>query len=88
MIDSARPEFGELSELIRKVGKEIKLGKDLGTSLLLMAGQVRSNMLMRTMKIIKESLKAGGETTILLEEIAETIKKTAACPGKDKRKHT
>ena len=74
MMDAARPEFGDFSHLIKRVGKNISFGRDLGDSLMAVASEVKSDTLQRTMKLIKESLIAGGETVVLLEQIASAIK--------------
>ncbi len=71
---SARKEFGPLSEAIKKVGKEIVTGKSLEESLKLMTRNIRSDTLERTVRLISEGIRNGGQFASLLEENAHEIR--------------
>jgi len=72
---SARPEFGPLSEAIKKVGKEIITGESLEKSLMKVTEYIRSDILDRTMKLIVEGTRSGGQFATLLEENAEDLRR-------------
>jgi flagellar protein FlaJ len=78
---SARKEFGPLTEAIRNVGKEMLTGKSLQESLDEFTRTIRSDVLERTVILLKKGTIAGGQLVSLFEETAkdmrrrETIKK-------------
>ncbi|MBU0530139.1 MAG: type II secretion system F family protein [Candidatus Aenigmatarchaeota archaeon] len=72
---SARPEFGPLSEAIKTVGKEIITGQSLDESLMKVTRYIKSDVVERTMKLIIEGTKAGGQFATLLEENAEDLRR-------------
>lgn len=75
---AARPEFGVLEKEIRRAAKEAMTGKNIGDSLISLSSRIRSTLLDRTMKLIAEGVRSGGELAKLLEETAEDIRNGAA----------
>jgi len=78
---SARKEFGPLSEAIRNVGKEMLTGRSLQESLDEFTKTIKSDILERTVILLKKGTISGGQLVSLFEETArdmrrrETIKK-------------
>lgn len=72
---SARKEFGPLSEAIKTVGKEILTGESLEDSLKKMTRNIKSEMLERTVKLIIEGNKSGGQFAQLLDENASDLRR-------------
>jgi len=75
---SARSEFGPLSDAIKKAGKEIMTGKSVEEGLAEIPKQIRSEDLKRTINLIIEGIKSGGEIMTLLEENAEDMRRRQA----------
>lgn len=75
---SARSEFGPLAEAIKKSGKEIMTGKSLADGLNEIPKHIKSDVLKRTINLINESSKSGGELVSLLEENAIDIRRKQA----------
>lgn len=73
---SARPEFGPLQVEIKKVSADTYGGKPIGQSLQDMAKRVRSKTLERSIKLIVEGIRLGGEMANLLNEVAADIRST------------
>ena len=71
---SARPEFGPLEKQIREVAKIAMSGTGLDEALKTISKNMRSKMLERTINLLIEGLKSGGEFATLLENIALDIK--------------
>ncbi|NIM47574.1 MAG: hypothetical protein GTN40_05470 [Candidatus Aenigmarchaeota archaeon] len=71
---SARPEFGVLEEEIKKVGARTMGGKPLKIALTEMTKNIKSKILNRTVKLLLEGIKSGGEIAHLLEETANNIR--------------
>ena len=74
MIMAARPEFGPLEKEIRRVGKETMAGRSLADALSRMTLFIRSSDLERTLELITNSLKSGGELADLLDSTADDIR--------------
>ena len=74
MIMAARPEFGPLEKEIRRVGKETMAGRSLSDALSRMTLFIRSSDLERTLELITNSLKSGGELADLLDSTADDIR--------------
>ncbi|MFH1978461.1 MAG: type II secretion system F family protein [Candidatus Aenigmatarchaeota archaeon] len=72
---SARPEFGPLSDAIKLVGKEMVTGKSLEESIHKVGYYIKSEMLDRTLKLIVEGSKSGGQFATLLEENATDLRR-------------
>jgi hypothetical protein len=71
---SARKEFGALAEEIKIAQKETLGGKAFTDALTDMANRVRSNILQRTIRLIIQGMKAGGELPQILQGIATDIR--------------
>jgi flagellar protein FlaJ len=70
---SARPEFGAFEQEISRAGKEILAGKDVGTALTGISKRIKSRLVDRTVNLIVEGMKSGGELADLLEQTASDI---------------
>jgi flagellar protein FlaJ len=75
---SARSEFGPLAEAIKKSGKEILTGKSLADGLNEIPKYIKSDVLRRTINLINEGSRSGGELVSLLEENAIDIRRKQA----------
>ncbi|MBI4021545.1 MAG: type II secretion system F family protein [Candidatus Aenigmarchaeota archaeon] len=75
---SARKEFGPLSEAIKGAGKEMMTGKGLDESLAVIPRYIKSDVLAKTMKLIVEGIRSGGQFAELLEQNAEDIRRNQA----------
>lgn len=75
---SARSEFGPLAEAIKKSGKEIMTGKSLAEGLNEITKYIKSDVLKRTIDLINEGSKYGGQLVSLLEENAIDIRRKQA----------
>lgn len=71
---SARPEFGPLEKQIREVAKIAMSGTGLDKALLTISENIKSKMLERTINLLIEGLRSGGEFATLLENIALDVK--------------
>ncbi len=71
---SARPEFGPLKTEIDLVGRQVALGKDIGTALLEMAARVKSKRLVRAVELINSGLDSGGTLASLLEATSNDLR--------------
>ncbi len=78
LILSARKEFGPLSVAIRKAGKEIMTGASLEEGMLDIPKRIKSKDLTRTIKLIIEGIRGGGQIVTLLEENATDIRRRQA----------
>jgi len=75
---SARKEFGPLSDAIKKIGKEVLTGKSLEESLRLITKDIKSDALERTVKLLIEGTRSGGQFASLLEENAVDLRRMQA----------
>ncbi|HKZ45529.1 MAG TPA: type II secretion system F family protein [archaeon] len=73
---SARPEFGPLEVEIKKVAKRTISGEPLDESLQGMTERIDSRILNRSLKLVIEGIRKGGELASLLEQTAEDIRHT------------
>lgn len=71
---SARPEFGFFEKELRSIGRETFTGTMIEDALLSLTKKIRSNILVRTVRLINEGLRSGGELAYLLENIASDIR--------------
>jgi flagellar protein FlaJ len=78
LILSARKEFGPLSMAIRRAGKEIMTGASLEEGMREIPKRIRSQDLSRTIKLIIEGVRGGGQIVTLLEENAIDIRRRQA----------
>jgi flagellar protein FlaJ len=67
---AARPEFGALADEIQKVARDTLTGTPLETALMNMGKRVDSNKLRRTVKLMIQGMRSGGELPTVLQEIA------------------
>jgi len=70
---AVRPRFGVLAKEVESVAKEVMSGKELTESLQTFADKYDSEMLHRTITLINEGIKSGGEIGMLLTRIASNI---------------
>jgi len=78
LILSARTEFGPLSEAIKKAGKEIMSGKSLEEGMREIPATIKSEDLKRSINLIIEGIRGGGQIVSLLEENAVDIRRRQA----------
>jgi len=71
---SARPEFGPFANELNIVGKEITMGKEIGSALEEMTKRIRSEKLQKTIAIIISGLRSGGELAALLHQTAQHLR--------------
>lgn len=71
---SARPEFGPLEVEIRRAAKKTISGKSLEESLRGISERINSKILDRSMKLVIEGIRKGGELGSLLEQTADDIR--------------
>jgi len=75
---SARKEFGPLSKEIDKAAKGMIAGKSFEDAFMEMTERIRSEMFSKTVRLIVEGVKSGGNLADLLEETALDIRKFGA----------
>ncbi|MDI6798526.1 MAG: type II secretion system F family protein [Candidatus Aenigmarchaeota archaeon] len=73
---SARPEFGPLETEIKKAAKEALAGRPIDDALSEIPKRIGSKTLERTIKLITEGLRSGGELATLLDETANDVRQT------------
>jgi archaeal flagellar protein FlaJ len=74
LLMSARPEFGHLEEEIRRVGKETMAGRNLTDALSRMPLHIKSEDLSRTVELVVNSIKSGGQLADILDQTAEDLR--------------
>lgn len=74
LVLAARPEFGDFQEEINRVGREVATGKELSTSLMNLAGRIRSDKLKKTFQLIVTGMATGGQLSDLLEQTATNLR--------------
>ena len=72
---SARKEFGPLSEAIKNVGKEMLTGRSLQESLDELTKTIKSDVLERTVILLKKGTIAGGQLVSLFDETAKDMRR-------------
>ena len=72
---SARKEFGPVTEAIRNIGKEMLTGKSLQESLDEFTKTIKSDVLERTVILLKKGTIAGGQLVSLFEETAKDMRR-------------
>ena len=75
---SARPEFGPLEEEIKLFGREVLGGLSMIEAIRNMKTRVNSELLDRTLILMEEGMKSGGEMAKLLDETSSDIRKIKA----------
>ncbi|MBS3139276.1 type II secretion system F family protein [Candidatus Woesearchaeota archaeon] len=84
LLFAARPEFGPLKAEIDFVGKNVTLGKSVGTALLEMSMHIRSRKLVRAVELINGGLESGGSLANLLDATAAHLRDAAIVDKKIK----
>jgi len=72
---SARPEFGPLEKEIKLFGREVLGGISMVKAIRNMKNRVNSDLLNRTLILMEEGLRSGGEMAKLLDETSSDIRK-------------
>lgn len=71
---AARPEFGPLAFELQSVARSTLAGASLEDSLLAMTRRVKSDKLTRSVKLMIQGMKSGGELPTVLQEIATDMR--------------
>jgi len=71
---AARPEFGPLALEIQKVARDTLTGTPLDTALINMSKRIKSEKLQRTVKLMIQGMRSGGELPTVLQEISRDIR--------------
>jgi len=74
LILAARPEFGPLRDEISKIGKETMAGRNFTEALERSTERIRSKDMERTIALIVQSLKSGGQLADLLDQTADDMR--------------
>lgn len=74
LLFSARPEFGPLGEEIKNASKMVMLGESMEEAIREIAKDIKSKVLKRTVDLLIEGIKQGGEIANLLDGLAEDIR--------------
>lgn len=77
MMVSARKEFGPLTKMIEKAAKDVITGKPLDIALSDMVKLARSEAFSKSMKLIVEGIRSGGELEGLLENASLDMRRFA-----------
>ena len=78
LVLSARKEFGPLADAIKQAGNEIMSGKSLEEGMMMIPKAIKSKDLKRTIELIVQGIKGGGQIVTLLEENAVDIRRRQA----------
>jgi len=73
LMASNRVEFGYFNEQFNIVGKEISTGTEVNEALLNMKNRVRSKKFDKSIELVVEGMRSGGELSRLLSEVAENL---------------
>ncbi|MGC8699249.1 MAG: type II secretion system F family protein [Candidatus Acidifodinimicrobium sp.] len=73
-----KPAFGKLNVLLKEAAIEVQGGKDFKSALIEMADKTSSTFFRSAIKIIGDSLRAGGELDLVLENLANNIMQNEA----------
>ncbi|MFC1732996.1 type II secretion system F family protein [candidate division KSB1 bacterium] len=74
LLMTARPEFGQFKKELDRVGKEVTVGKGFQKALLDLSSRIKSERLEKTVSLILNGMKSGGELAPLLERTAEDLR--------------
>ncbi len=74
----SKPEYGVLGMEIKKVSVSTYAGKPINIALMEMTQRVDSKLLERSIKLLVDGIRLGGEIANLLDEVAATVKSTKA----------
>jgi len=73
-IESARPEFGPLSEQIKEAGKSLMFGGQIKDVFNKIPEKINSSILRKTITLISEGITKGGNLAPLLDGLSDDIK--------------
>jgi flagellar protein FlaJ len=73
---AARPEFGLLEDEIRVAAKKAVAGTPIEEAIVGIGKRIKSKLISRTLTLITEGIRKGGEIAGLLEQTAEDIRNT------------
>ncbi len=71
---AARPEFGPLADEIQRIGRETMTGRSFISALLRTTEHIKSDTLSKTIDLIVNGLKSGGQLTDLLDQISDDLR--------------
>lgn len=74
LFTSARPEFGVLSEELKKASKEIMSGERMENALMVLPQKIKSKSLERTIWLLVQGIKSGGEIADLLLQLGSDLR--------------
>lgn len=75
---SARPEFGVLSEELKNASKEIMSGERMETALMMLPTKIKSKTLERSIWLLVQGIKSGGEIAGLLIQLGSDLREENA----------
>ncbi len=75
---SARPEFGPLSLELKATSKRILSGERLSVALMGITRKIKSNILDRTIWLLTQGIKSGGQISGLLVELSDDLREENA----------
>ncbi|AJF60475.1 MAG: type II secretion system F family protein [Candidatus Diapherotrites archaeon] len=78
LLVSARPEFGPLEKELRKAAKRISAGETVVEALAGISEKIKSKTLEKTIWLISEGIRSGGEIADLLIELADDLREQQA----------
>jgi len=78
LIVSAQPEFGSFSEELKETSKRILSGERMENSLLLISKHIKSTVLDRTMWLIAQGIRSGGQIASLLTQLGADLREENA----------
>ena len=71
---AARPEFGPMADEIKRVSADTYAGVPITESLMRMTRRVRSSILERSIRLVNEGIRLGGEMAPLLDAVSADIR--------------
>lgn len=74
LLMAARPEFGPLKDEISKIGRETMAGRNFIDALKKSTAKIKSKDMERTIALIIQSLKSGGQLADLLDQTADDMR--------------
>ncbi|MEI7961393.1 MAG: type II secretion system F family protein [archaeon] len=78
LIESARPEFGELASFLKRIAKEIFSGKSIENAFKEMGQKIDSEILRRSVLLIEEGMRKGASLNKLLLRMSNDLRGEAA----------
>ncbi len=78
LVESARPEFGELALLLKRAAKEMFSGRTLEEALTTISKKVNSYVLGKTIWLLIEGIKKGGSFGSLLLRVSKDLREEEA----------